>query len=250
MKIVSWNVNGLRACYGKGFADFFSAADADIFCVQETKLQRGDFELSPPGYLDYWNDAEKKGYAGTAVFTRLEPKAVTYGIGIDAHDHEGRVITLEFDGFYFVNVYVPNAGEELKRLAYRMDWDNDFRGYLSALRGAKDVIVCGDLNVAHQEIDLKNPASNRRSAGFTDEEREGFTRLLAAGFTDSFRHLYPDRRDAYTYWTYRFGARARNAGWRIDYACISDSLKDRLREFTIHSDVMGSDHCPVSVDIF
>lgn len=250
MKIVSWNVNGLRACYGKGFADFFDTANADIICVQETKLQRGDLEFDRPDYFDYWNDADKKGYSGTAVFSRREPNAVTYGIGIDAHDHEGRVITLEFDDFYFVNVYVPNSGEELKRLAYRMDWDQDLRGYLSALKGNKSVIVCGDLNVAHQEIDLKNPAANRRSAGFTDEERESFTKLLDAGFIDSFRHLYPDKKDAYTYWSYRFGARGRNAGWRIDYACISDKLKKELREFTIHSDVMGSDHCPVSIDIF
>lgn len=250
MKIVSWNVNGLRACYGKGFPDFFGAVDADIFCIQETKLQRGVFEFDEPGYIDYWNDAEKKGYSGTAVFSRIEPKAVTYGIGIDAHDHEGRVITLEFDDFYFVNVYVPNAGQELKRLSYRMEWDADFRGYLSALDAQKNVIVCGDFNVAHQEIDLKNPSSNKHSAGFTDEERGGFTKLLEAGFTDSFRHLYPDRRDVYTYWSYRFGARGRNAGWRIDYACISDKLQSTLNEFTIHSNVMGSDHCPIAIDIF
>ncbi len=250
MIIVSWNVNGLRACYGKGFTDFFTAGNADIFCVQETKLQRGDFEFDRPDYFDYWNDAEKKGYSGTAVFTKQEPIAVTYGIGIDAHDHEGRVITLEFDGFYFVNVYVPNAGEELKRLNYRMEWDEAFRDYLISLDTKKSVIVCGDFNVAHQPIDLKNPSSNKRTAGFTDEEREGFTKLLSAGFTDSFRHLYPEKRDAYTYWSYRFGARARNAGWRIDYACISQRLNSELREFTIHSDVMGSDHCPVSIDIF
>ncbi len=250
MKIVSWNVNGLRACYGKGFTDFFTAGNADIFCVQETKLQRGDFEFDRPDYFDYWNDAEKKGYSGTAVFTKQEPIAVTYGIGIDAHDHEGRVITLEFDGFYFVNVYVPNAGEELKRLSYRMEWDEAFRAYLTSLDAKKSVIVCGDFNVAHQPIDLKNPSANKHTAGFTDEEREGFTKLLSAGFTDSFRHLYPDKRDAYTYWSYRFGARARNAGWRIDYACISQRLNSELREFTIHSDVMGSDHCPVSIDIF
>ncbi len=250
MKIVSWNVNGLRACYGKGFADFFSMADADIFCIQETKLQRGDFEFDQPGYFDYWNDAEKKGYSGTAVFTRQKPKSIAYGIGIDAHDHEGRVITLEFDDFYFVNVYVPNAGEELKRLDYRMTWDTDFRSYLSALDSKKSVIVCGDFNVAHQEIDLKNPKTNKRNAGFTDEERTGFTKLLESGFTDSFRYLYPDKPDAYTYWSYRFGARTRNAGWRIDYACISSRLQNQLREFTIHSDVMGSDHCPIAIDIF
>ena len=250
MKIVSWNVNGLRACYGKGFTDFFTAGNADIFCVQETKLQRGDFEFDRPDYFDYWNDAEKKGYSGTAVFTKQEPIAVTYGIGMDAHDHEGRVITLELDGFYFVNVYVPNAGEELKRLNYRMEWDEAFRGYLTSLDAKKSVIVCGDFNVAHQPIDLKNPSSNKHTAGFTDEEREGFTKLLSAGFTDSFRHLYPEKRDAYTYWSYRFGARARNAGWRIDYACISERLKPQLHEFTIHSDVMGSDHCPISIDIF
>ena len=250
MKIVSWNVNGLRACYGKGFTDFFTAGNADIFCIQETKLQRGDFEFDRPDYFDYWNDAEKKGYSGTAVFTKQEPIAVTYGIGIDAHDHEGRVITLEFDGFYFVNVYVPNSGEELKRLNYRMEWDEAFRGYLTSLDAKKSVIVCGDFNVAHQPIDLKNPASNKHTAGFTDEEREGFTKLLGAGFADAFRQLYPDKRDAYTYWSYRFGARARNAGWRIDYACISERLSSELHEFTIHSDVMGSDHCPVSIDIF
>ncbi len=250
MKIVSWNVNGLRACFGKGFAGFFESADADIFCVQETKLQRGDFDFEPLGYFAFWNDAEKKGYAGTAVFSKKEPIASAYGIGLHAHDHEGRVITLEFESFYLVNVYVPNAGEELKRLSYRMEWDKAFRGYLTTLDEKKSVIVCGDFNVAHKEIDLKNPAANRHTAGFTDEERAGFTDLLDAGFTDSFRYLYPDRRDAYTYWSYRFGARARNAGWRIDYACISDRLKPQLRGFTIHSDILGSDHCPVSIDIF
>ncbi len=250
MKIISWNVNGLRACYNKGFLEFFRESDADIFCIQETKLQRSDIEFDQPGYYDYWNDAEKKGYAGTAVFSKAEPKAVTYGIGIDSHDHEGRVITLEYDSFYFVNVYVPNAQEELKRLSYRMTWDDDFRSYLCGLDSIKPVIVCGDFNVAHREIDLKNPSSNRRNAGFTDEERAGFSKLLDAGFADAFRQLYPDTRDAYTYWSYRFGARQRNAGWRIDYACISKRILNELRDFTIHSTVLGSDHCPVSIDIF
>lgn len=250
MKIVSWNVNGLRACFSKGFPDFFRQAGADIFCVQETKLQRGDLAFEPEGYHSYWNDAVKKGYSGTAVFARQLPAAVTHGIGLAPHDNEGRVITLEYDGFFFVNVYVPNAQEELKRLGYRMTWDEDFRAYLSRLDARKPVIVCGDFNVAHQPIDLKNPATNRRNAGFTDEERAGFTRLLDAGFLDVFRHLYPDARDKYTYWSYRFDARSRNAGWRIDYACVSKRLEPMIKGFEIHSNVMGSDHCPVSLEIF
>ena len=246
MKIVSWNVNGLRACYTKGFADFFDAAGADIFCIQETKMQQSDFDFSPEGYFGYWNSAQKKGYSGTAVFSRTEPKDVAYGIGIDEHDHEGRVITLDMDAFFLVNVYVPNAQEELRRLPYRMMWDDDFRSYLEKLDGQKPVIVCGDFNVAHKEIDLKNPSANRRSAGFTDEERDGFSRLQNAGFTDTFRHLNPETKDAYTYWSYRFGARARNAGWRIDYVCMSNRIVGKLKDAAIHSTVLGSDHCPIS----
>ncbi|MDD5018569.1 MAG: exodeoxyribonuclease III [Eubacteriales bacterium] len=249
MKIVSWNVNGLRACLNKGFLDYFSQSDADIFCIQETKMQQGDAEIDIGGYHDYWNDAERKGYAGTAVFSKAAPRDVAYGIGIDAHDHEGRVITLDFDSFYFVNAYVPNAGEELKRLGYRMEWDGDFRAYMKRLDEEKPVVVCGDFNVAHQEIDLKNPSANHQSAGFTDEEREGFTKLLEAGFVDVFRNLYPDARDMYTYWTYRFGARQRNAGWRIDYGCVSERIMRDVRGFAMHSGVMGSDHCPIELDI-
>ena len=250
MKIVSWNVNGLRACYGKGFVDFFSRVDADIFCVQETKLQQGEIALDLPGYTEYWSYAERKGYSGTAVFSRREALSASYGLGIPAHDSEGRVITLEFDDFYFVCVYVPNSGEELKRLSYRMEWENDFRAYLAALDAKKPVVACGDFNVAHKEIDLKNPASNHHTAGFTDEEREKFTALLDAGFVDTFRYLYPDAKDQYTYWSYRFNARFRNAGWRIDYGCISGRLTPALSGFTIHSDVTGSDHCPIEVEIF
>ena len=250
MKIVSWNVNGLRACYGKGFADFFKAADADIFCVQETKLQQGEIALDLSGYTEYWSYAERKGYSGTAVFSRLEAKSASYGLGIPAHDTEGRVITLDFGDFFFVCVYVPNSGEELKRLSYRMEWDDAFRAYLAALDEKKPVIVCGDFNVAHREIDLKNPSSNHHTAGFTDEERENFTTLLDAGFVDAFRHLYPEAKGQYTYWTYRFNARARNAGWRIDYGCISKRLAAELKAFTIHSDVTGSDHCPIGIEIF
>lgn len=249
MKIVSWNVNGLRACYAKGFADYFDTAGADIFCIQETKMQRGDFDFSPDGYEGFWNDAQKKGYSGTAVFSRRPPRAVTYGIGMDMHDNEGRVVTLEFDGFYLVNVYVPNAQEELRRLSYRMVWDDDFRGYLERLDGVKPVVVCGDFNVAHSEIDLKNPSTNRRSAGFTDEERDGFSRLLNAGFTDTFRHLHPGTRDAYTYWSYRFGARQRNAGWRIDYVCISRRVEGMLKNAGMDSAVPGSDHCPIFAEL-
>jgi exodeoxyribonuclease III len=250
MNIVSWNVNGLRACYAKGFAGFFRSVNADIFCVQETKLQQGEIELDIPGYLEYWNYAQRKGYSGTAVFSRTEPLSVSYGLGIPAHDTEGRVITLEFDEFCFVNVYVPNSGEELKRLSYRMEWDDDFREYLKALDEKKPVVVCGDFNVAHRDIDLKNPSSNHHTAGFTDDEREKFSKLLDSGFVDAFRYLYPDAKDQYTYWTYMFHARARNAGWRIDYGCISERIRAHLRGFKMHSGVTGSDHCPVEMEIF
>ncbi len=249
MKIVSWNVNGLRACYAKGLMDFFNAANADIFCVQETKMHQGELKLDIPNYLEYWNDAQKKGYSGTAVFSKKEPLSVSYGIGIPEHDSEGRVIALEFEKFIIVNVYVPNAGEELKRLAYRMKWDDAFRRYLVALDKNKPVIACGDFNVAHQEIDLKNPSSNHHTAGFTSEEREKFTALLNSGFTDAFRYLYPEAKDQYTYWTYMFNARARNAGWRIDYGCVSSRAAAELKDFIIHSSVMGSDHCPVEIEI-
>jgi len=250
MKIVTWNVNGLRACWGKGFEDFFREADADMFCIQETKMQRGDFEFEPLGWHGYWNDAVKKGYSGTAVFTKRQPEAVTYGIGAAEHDSEGRVITLEYGEFYLVNVYVPNAQEELKRLPYRMTWDEAFRDYLKKLDEKKPVVVCGDFNVAHQEIDIKNPAANRRNAGFTDEEREDFTQLLDAGFADVFRRLNPDAKDMYTYWSYRFGARGRNAGWRIDYFCVSERLMGEVKGVDINSAVLGSDHCPVALHIF
>lgn len=250
MKIVTWNVNGLRACVKKGFMDFFDAADADIFCVQETKLSEGDISLDIPAYKQYWNYADKKGYSSTAVFTKQEPLAATYGIGIDEHDHEGRVITLEYDRFYLVNVYTPNSQNELKRLPYRMQWETDFLAFLTALQAKKPVILCGDLNVAHTEIDLKNPKANRRNAGFTDEEREKFTQLLSAGFIDVFRHLNPQATAKYTYWSYRFGARERNAGWRIDYTCVSTALAGDIAGASIHSDVLGSDHCPISLDIF
>jgi len=250
VKIVTWNVNGLRACYGKGFEDFFRAADADIFCIQETKLQRGDFEFEPEGWNAYWNDAVKKGYSGTAVFSKMQPEAVTFGIGVKEHDGEGRVITLDYGDYYLVNVYVPNAQEELKRLPYRMEWDEAFRDYLKGLDVKKPVVACGDFNVAHQEIDLKNPAANRRSAGFTDEEREGFTKLLDAGFVDVFRRLNPDARDVYTYWSYRFGARQRNAGWRIDYFCVSERLMSEVKGVEIHTSVMGSDHCPLTLWLY
>lgn len=249
MKIVSWNVNGLRACYGKGFADFFNRVDADIFCVQETKLQQGEIHLDIAGYTEYWSYAERKGYSGTALFSRKEALSASYGIGIAAHDTEGRTITLEYDDFYFVCVYVPNSGEELKRLSYRMEWDDDFRAYLTALDAKKPVVICGDFNVAHREIDLRNPSSNHHTAGFTDEEREKFSALLDAGFVDSFRYLYPDVKDQYTYWSYRFNARSRNTGWRIDYGCISERLKPELHDFHIHSDVLGSDHCPIELTI-
>ena len=249
MRLISWNVNGLRACVGKNFNEAFDALDADVFCLQETKLQEGQIDLELPGYHQYWNYAEKKGYSGTAVFTKTEPIDVTYGIGVDEHDHEGRVITCEFDDFYFVCVYVPNSQNELKRLAYRMRWEDDFRAYLCGLKEKKGVIVTGDMNVAHQEIDLKNPSANHHNAGFTDEERGKMTELLDAGFIDSFRYLYPDVTDVYSWWSYRFSARSRNAGWRIDYFLVSEDMKDRIQEAKIHTDILGSDHCPVELTI-
>ena len=250
MKFISWNVNGIRACVQKGFLDFFKEADADIFCIQESKMQEGQLELELPGYYQYWNYAEKKGYSGTAIFTKQEPLSVQYGIGIEEHDHEGRVITLEFDKFYMVTVYTPNSQDELKRLSYRMQWETDFLAYLKKLEETKPVIFCGDLNVAHKEIDLKNPKTNRKNAGFTDEERQKFTEVLEAGFIDSFRYFYPDMEGIYSWWSYRFSARAKNAGWRIDYFCVSESLKDKLKDARILTDVMGSDHCPVELTIF
>ena len=249
MKLISWNVNGLRACVDKGFADAFKALDADFFCLQETKMQAGQLDLSFEGYRSYWNYAEKKGYSGTAVFTRHEPLAVSYGLGIDEHDHEGRVITLEMPAFYLVTVYTPNSQDELRRLDYRMKWEDDFRDFLLKLDARKPVIVCGDMNVAHEEIDLRNPKNNRRNAGFTDEEREKMTRLLASGFTDTFRYFYPDMADQYSWWSYRFHAREKNAGWRIDYFLTSKSLDDKLRGARIHNDIFGSDHCPVELTI-
>ena len=250
MKLVSWNVNGLRACLGKGFLESFAALDADVFSIQETKMQPGQAELDLPGYRQYWNSAEKKGYSGTAVFTRLEPLNVTYGIGSEEHDREGRAITLEFEDFYLVNCYVPNAQRELTRLDWRMEWEDALREYLLALDKKKPVIYCGDLNVAHQEIDLKNPKTNRGNAGFTDEERTKMTQLLEAGFVDSFRYLYPDRTGAYSWWSYMYHARANNAGWRIDYFIVSRSIADRINDSVIHPEIMGSDHCPVELDIF
>lgn len=249
MKMVSWNVNGLRACVTKGFVDIFNKLDADIFCLQETKLQEGQIDLPLEGYYQYWNYAEKKGYSGTAIFTKKEPLAVTNGIGIDEHNTEGRVITLEFEDFFFVTCYTPNSQNELKRLDYRMKWEDDFREYLLRLNKKKPVILCGDLNVAHNEIDLKNPKTNRKNAGFSDEEREKMTALLNSGFTDSFRYLYPDKEGIYSWWSYRFNARKNNAGWRIDYFITSDSIKDKIIDSKIHTDIMGSDHCPVELDI-
>ncbi|MBO7366920.1 MAG: exodeoxyribonuclease III, partial [Bacteroidales bacterium] len=242
MKFVSWNVNGLRACEGKGFSEAFRALDADFFCLQETKMQEGQLDLAFEGYDSYWNYADKKGYSGTAIFTRLKPLSVSYGIGIDMHDHEGRVITLEMPEFYLVCVYVPNAQDGLKRIDYRMQWEDDFRAYLSGLSAKKGVIVCGDLNVAHNEIDLKNPSSNRHNAGFTDEERGKFNALLASGFTDSWRSLNPDT-VKYSWWSYRFHARENNAGWRIDYFLVSESIKDKIAGAEIHNEIFGSDHC-------
>ena len=249
LKLVSWNVNGLRAAVGKGFMDFFRNVDADIFALQETKLQEGQIELDTAGYYDYWNYADKKGYSGTAVFTKDKPLSVFYGMGIDEHDHEGRLITLEFENFYFIGGYVPNAQNELKRIDYRMSWEDDFRAYAAGLAKKKPVVFCGDLNVAHEEIDLKNPKTNRGNAGFSDEERGKFTELLGAGFTDAFRYLYPDKAGAYTWWSYRMNARAKDVGWRIDYFVVSDSVKENIKEFVIHKDVFGSDHCPVELDI-
>ena len=249
MKMVSWNVNGLRACVTKGFVDIFNKLDADIFCLQETKLQEGQIDLPLEGYYQYWNYAEKKGYSGTAIFTKKEPLAVTNGIEIDEHNTEGRVITLEFQDFFFVTCYTPNSQNELKRLDYRMKWEDDFREYLLGLNEKKPVILCGDLNVAHNEIDLKNPKTNKKNAGFSDEEREKMTTLLNSGFTDSFRYLYPDKEGIYSWWSYRFNARKNNAGWRIDYFITSDSIKDKIIDSKIHTDIMGSDHCPVELDI-
>lgn len=246
-KLISWNVNGIRACIEKGFLDYFKNTNADIFCIQESKLQEGQLELELQGYHQYWNYAKKKGYSGTAVFTKIKPLSVVNGIGIEEHDNEGRVITLEYKNSFLVNVYTPNAQRGLERLDYRMKWEDDFRNYLVELDKKKPVVVCGDMNVAHKEIDLKNPASNRRNAGFTDEEREKFTRLLEAGFIDSFRFFYPDKKDAYTWWSYMFNARSRNAGWRIDYFCVSQKFKDRLISASIHDNVLGSDHCPVEL---
>ena len=249
MRFISWNVNGLRACAGKGFEDSFKALDADFFCLQETKMQEGQFDLEFEGYRSYWNYADKKGYSGTAIYTRLEPLSVTYDMGIYEHDHEGRVITLEMPDFYLVCVYVPNSQDELKRLDYRMKWEDDFRNYVCGLAGRKGVIICGDLNVAHEEIDIKNPKSNRMNPGFSDEERAKMTQLLASGFTDTFRYLYPDRTGAYSWWSYRFNARKNNAGWRIDYFIVSDRLREKIKNADIWSEVMGSDHCPVVLEL-
>lgn len=249
IKMVSWNVNGLRACVGKGFLDFFKEIDADIFCLQETKLQEGQIDLELPGYHQYWNYAEKKGYSGTAMFTKEEPVSVTYGIGIEEHDREGRVITAEFPEYYVITCYTPNSQNELARLDYRMEWEDAWRSYLKGLEEKKPVIFCGDLNVAHTEIDLKNPKTNRNNAGFTDQERNKFTELLNAGFVDTYRYFYPEQEGAYSWWSYRFKAREKNAGWRIDYFCVSESLKDRLERARIHADIFGSDHCPVELDL-
>ena len=249
MKFISWNVNGLRACVTKGFKDFFNDIDADIFCVQETKLQEGQIDFAPEGYHAYWNYAEKKGYSGTAIFTKKEPISVTYGLGIDEHDKEGRLITLEFDDFYFATVYVPNSKQELLRLDYRMVWEDDFRKYMLKLNEKKPVVFCGDLNVAHKEIDLKNPKTNHKNAGFTDEERSKMTALLDSGFTDTFRKIYPDKEGAYTWWSYMFNARANNAGWRIDYFLVSDRISKNIKDAYIYSEIMGSDHCPVGLEI-
>ena len=248
MRFISWNVNGLRACVGKNFKEAFSALDADFFCLQETKMQEGQLDIAFDGYQSFWNYADKKGYSCTAIFTRHQPLNVTYGIGIDQHDHEGRVITLEMENFYLVTVYTPNSQDGLKRLDYRMQWEDDFRNYLHMLDEKKPVIICGDLNVAHQEIDLKNPSTNRRNAGFTDEERGRFTTLLGSGFIDTFRHLYPDT-VTYSWWSYRFQARQKNAGWRIDYFLISNRLIEKLDDAKIHTDILGSDHCPVELEI-
>ena len=249
MKLISWNVNGIRACLTKGFMDFFNQADADIFCIQETKCQVGQVDIEAKGYHQFWNAADKKGYSGTAVFSKKEPLKATYDLGIEKHDNEGRIITLEFDDFYLVNCYTPNSQRELVRLDYRMEWENDFREYLNDLSQKKGVILCGDLNVAHKEIDLKNPKTNRKNAGFTDEEREKMTTLLASGFIDSFRHFYPDRTEIYSWWSYMFNARDNNAGWRIDYFLVSDNIKDKMISADILNDIYGSDHCPVTLEI-
>ncbi len=247
MKFISWNVNGIRACVQKGFLDFFKEQDADIFCIQESKVQAGQVELDLPGYEQYWNYADKKGYSGTAIFTKKKPLNAIYGIGIDEHDHEGRVITLEFESYYFVTVYTPNSKQELERLSYRQEWEDAFLGYLEGLRKNKPIIFCGDLNVAHKEIDLKNPNTNHRSAGFTDEEREKFSAILEHGYIDTFRHFYPDMTDIYSWWSYRFKAREKNTGWRIDYFVVSNELEKQLLGAKIHTEIMGSDHCPVEL---
>lgn len=249
MKLISWNVNGIRACVKKGFLDYFNEIDADIFCIQESKMQEGQLELELEGYHQYWNYAVKKGYSGTAIFTKKEPLSHTYGLGIEEHDQEGRVITLEYEDFYLINVYTPNSQQKLARLDYRMQWEDDFRSYMKDLEKTKPVIVCGDLNVAHTEIDLKNPTSNRKNAGFSDEERNKFSELLESGFIDTYRYFYPDKEGAYSWWSYRFNARANNAGWRIDYFCVSKGLEGRLMGADIHAQVMGSDHCPVELTI-
>lgn len=249
MKLISWNVNGLRACITKGFEEFFDEIDADFFCLQEIKLSEGQIDFEKEGYHGYWNYAKKKGYSGTAIFAKKEPISVTYGIGIEEHDQEGRVITLEYDNFYMITVYTPNSQNELARLDYRMVWEDDFKDYLLKLKSKKPVIVCGDLNVAHEEIDLKNPKTNRKNAGFTDEERNKMTVLLESGFIDTFRHFYPDQTDIYSWWSYRFKAREKNAGWRIDYFLASEELKDKLVDAKIHTQVLGSDHCPVELDV-
>ena len=249
MKCISWNVNGLRACMTKGFMDFFNDIDADIFCLQETKLQEGQIDFAPEGYYSYWNYAEKKGYSGTAVFTKKEPLNVTYGMGIEEHDKEGRLITLEFEDFYFITVYVPNSKRELLRLDYRMVWEDDFLKYIKSLDEKKPVIYCGDLNVAHEEIDLKNPKTNHQNAGFTDQEREKISNVLNSGFTDTFRFFYPDKEGIYSWWSYMFKAREKNAGWRIDYFIASSSLNDKLVDAKIHTEIMGSDHCPIELEV-
>ncbi len=249
MKFISWNVNGLRACVGKGFAESFKQLDADFFCLQETKMQEGQLDLNFEGYTSYWNYAEKKGYSGTAIFTRHQPISVSYGLGIEEHDHEGRVITLEMQDFYLITVYTPNSQDGLRRLDYRMTWEDDFLEYIKRLDEKKPVIVCGDLNVAHEEIDLKNPKSNRKNAGFTDEEREKMTKWLSSGFTDTFRYFYPEQKDIYSWWSYRFKAREKNAGWRIDYFIVSNRLQERLDNAKIHTEIYGSDHCPVELTL-
>ena len=249
MKFISWNVNGIRACAQKGFMDIFNEADADIFCIQESKMQAGQLELDTPGYHQYWNYAERKGYSGTAIFTKEEPLSVSYGLGIEEHDKEGRIITLEFEKFYLVNCYTPNSKRELERLEYRMTWEDEIKNYLLKLNETKPVILCGDLNVAHKEIDLKNPKTNRHNAGFTDEERGKMTELLDAGFTDTFRYLYPTKENCYTWWSYMYNARANNAGWRIDYFIVSQSIEKEVKEAKIYSAVMGSDHCPVGIEL-